>query len=639
VSDTNFSGGSTITRTNTIDLSGVTNPAPAAVYQSQRFGNFTYTFSGYASGSLQTLRLHFADTHWTTANQRLFNVSINGTQVLSSFDVIGTAGAGNKALIEAFTMPATSSGTYVLMFTTVKDASTISGIEILPAVTSSVQVNCGGPAVGMFAADADFSGGSTITRTNTIDLSGVTSPAPAAVYQSQRFGNFTYTFSGYAAGSPHNVRLHFADTHWTAANQRLFNVSINGSQVLSNFDVIGTAGAGNKALIEAFTVPANASGAYVLTFTTVKDAATISGIEILPVVSSQSLALPHSGSTFHASSSYVYGNASGHTPEHQHYFYSAARPMPWNESGNVFAANDVLYTWVYVVPGDVPAQIMLQFYGSDGTWNHRAYWGGNYLTSGSTGAANFQVSSALPGPGWSQLTVTAGQVGLTGLSANGMAFTLYGGFVYWDDAGYLTQGNFPENVWVDDAPPAGATVASDGGDGWTWLPQAAVMSSAITGFSVQKSVNAAGEHQHYLHDAPSGNQLVLGTQDWLYCWIFIDPIATPSEVMLKWETSSGNWSRAYWGSNSITSSSGTTVYEGPIPPAAIGSWYKLTVSAASLGLAGARLSGIGFTLFNGAAYWDDAGRLAGGPGGQEYVWVDDAPVPGALLASDGGDHW
>jgi hypothetical protein len=292
VADTNFSGGSTITRNNTIDLSGATNPAPAAVYQSQRFGNFTYTFSGFTSGSLQNVRLHFADTHWTTSGQRIFNVSINGTQVLANLDVVATAGAGNKALIEAFTMPASSSGAYTIAFTTVKDAATISGIEIQPAVNPSVQVNTGGPTVGTFLADYDFTGGSTITRNSTIDLSAVTNPAPAAVYQSQRYGNFSYTFSGFAAGSLQNVRLHFADTHWTSAGQRVFNVSINGVQVLSNFDIIGTVGAGNRALIESFPIAASSTGTYVITFTTITDAATISGIELLPTATTQAVKTP-----------------------------------------------------------------------------------------------------------------------------------------------------------------------------------------------------------------------------------------------------------------------------------------------------------------------------------------------------------
>jgi hypothetical protein len=148
------------------------------------------------------------------------------------------------------------------------------------AGTSSVQVNCGGPAVSPFAADEDFAGGGTISHTNTIDLSGVTNPAPMAVYQTGRDGNFTYTIPGFTAASSHTLKLHFAETYWSTAGSRVFNVSINGTQVLTNFDIFAAAGAKNKAVIEQFAEPANSSGQYVIKFTTVKDNALVSGIEI-----------------------------------------------------------------------------------------------------------------------------------------------------------------------------------------------------------------------------------------------------------------------------------------------------------------------------------------------------------------------
>jgi len=147
-------------------------------------------------------------------------------------------------------------------------------------VGTPVQINCGGPAVSPFVADKDFTGGSTIDHANTIDLSGVTNPAPMAVYQTARIGGFTYTIPGFTAGASHTVRLHFAETFWTSVGSRIFNVSINGTQVLSNFDVFAAAGAKNKAVIEQFTVHVNSSGQYVIQFTTVRDHSLISGIEV-----------------------------------------------------------------------------------------------------------------------------------------------------------------------------------------------------------------------------------------------------------------------------------------------------------------------------------------------------------------------
>jgi hypothetical protein len=144
----------------------------------------------------------------------------------------------------------------------------------------AIKVNSGGPAVSPFVADTGFSGGSTINHANTINTTGLTNPAPAAVYQTARIGNFTYTLGGFTASSSHTVRLHFCETFHTAAGQRRFNVTLNGTQVLTNFDVFATAGAINKANIQQFTANANGSGQYVIQFTTVTDNSLVSGIEI-----------------------------------------------------------------------------------------------------------------------------------------------------------------------------------------------------------------------------------------------------------------------------------------------------------------------------------------------------------------------
>ena len=353
-----------------------------AVYQTARIANFTYTVPGFTAGASHTVRLHFAETFWSSAGSRIFNVSINGTTVLSNFDIFATAGAQNKAVIEQFNEPANSNGQYVIQFTTVVNNSLVSGIEITsgasctapsapsglsataisssqinlswtasssscavtynifrsttsgftpsssnqiasgvsgtsfsdsglaasttyfylvegtnsggtsgpsnqasamtPAGSGPVQINSGGPAVSPFIADTGFTGGSTINHANTIDLTGVTNPAPMAVYQTARIGNFTYTIpaTGFAAGSSHTVRLHFAETFWTSAGSRIFNVTINGAQVLTNFDIFAATGAKNKAIVEQFTVNANSSGQYVIQFTTVKDNSLVSGTEI-----------------------------------------------------------------------------------------------------------------------------------------------------------------------------------------------------------------------------------------------------------------------------------------------------------------------------------------------------------------------
>jgi hypothetical protein len=147
-------------------------------------------------------------------------------------------------------------------------------------VTTGVQINSGGPAVAPFTADADFAGGGTINHANTISLSGVTNPAPMAIYQGARVGNFSYAVPGFSPGSSHTVRLHFAETFFSTTGSRTFNVSINGMTVLTNFDILAAAGAKNIAVIKQFTEPASSTGDYVITFTSVINQSLVSGIEI-----------------------------------------------------------------------------------------------------------------------------------------------------------------------------------------------------------------------------------------------------------------------------------------------------------------------------------------------------------------------
>ena len=117
--------------------------------------------------------------------------------------------------------------------------------------------------------------------TTAVNTSGVTNAAPAAVYQSERFGNLTYTFPNLTASSQYTVRLHFAELYQTAVGKRVFNVNINGTTVLSNFDIFAAATASYKAVVREFTTSANASGQLIIQSVTVTDNATIEGIEIL----------------------------------------------------------------------------------------------------------------------------------------------------------------------------------------------------------------------------------------------------------------------------------------------------------------------------------------------------------------------
>jgi hypothetical protein len=164
-----------------------------------------------------------------------------------------------------------------------------------------------------------------------------------------------------------------------------------------------------------------------------------------------------------------------------------------------------------------------------------------------------------------------------------------------------------DTVWVDDAVPAGAAQASDGGDGWNWV------SSNPTPFSgalAQQSNVASGEHQHYFYNAIATLSVAVG--DALFAYVYLDPANPPSEVMLQWYD--GSWEhRAYWGGNLLvwgTDGTASRINMGALPPT--GQWVKLSVPASLLGLEGHTLSGMAFALYNGRATWDYAGKAPSG---------------------------
>ena len=120
---------------------------------------------------------------------------------------------------------------------------------------------------GAFQGDRFVQGGSTYTNSKTIDTSHVTNPAPQQVYESERYGIFTYTIPQLQAGKNYTVRLHFAEIYFSSSGQRVFNVSMNNTLVLDNFDIVAAAGGPNIAVIEQFQTTADANGNIIIAFT------------------------------------------------------------------------------------------------------------------------------------------------------------------------------------------------------------------------------------------------------------------------------------------------------------------------------------------------------------------------------------
>jgi hypothetical protein len=139
------------------------------------------------------------------------------------------------------------------------------------------------PSAWVNNSAAKTSTGSTTSAINVTDPS-IPAGTPAALFTTNRFDNaagtdMVWTLPVPKAGT-YTVRLYFAETYWSAAGKRIFNVSINGTQVLTNFDIVAAAGAAKKGIVKSFTV--STSGPVVVSFgRTAADNPAVSGLEVL----------------------------------------------------------------------------------------------------------------------------------------------------------------------------------------------------------------------------------------------------------------------------------------------------------------------------------------------------------------------
>lgn len=292
--DAHYGSASTIqtaTNTSTVSTAGVTDPAPMAVYQSMRLlanGSTTplfYVLPSLTPGATYKVRLHWATFSDGSTGQRSINVLLNGQPVISHLDVFAAAGGDLKALVREVSGIADGAGNLVVALTA--DAgfpimsAFINGIEVLPGSMTYLSIDSGGSGSSPYVADTDFSGGSTFSTASSISTAGVVDPAPMAVYQTVRYGNFSYTLSSLTPVASYVVRLHFAEIFWSSVGQRVFNVTINGTTVLSNVDIIAASGSANQAIVKEFNVVADGSGNIAINFTSVVDNAAVNGIELL----------------------------------------------------------------------------------------------------------------------------------------------------------------------------------------------------------------------------------------------------------------------------------------------------------------------------------------------------------------------
>ncbi len=126
---------------------------------------------------------------------------------------------------------------------------------------------------------------------------------------------------------------------------------------------------------------------------------------------------------------------------HGHLFHST-------KTGFEIQPGDHLFTYVFIVPGQVPEEIMVQWH--DGTnWEHRAFWGADIIQAGAVNSPSRFRAGELPAAGeWVLLDIPASAVDLEGKRIHGMSFQLFGGQAKFNRAGTIDPAELPERSYI-----------------------------------------------------------------------------------------------------------------------------------------------------------------------------------------------
>lgn len=186
----------------------------------------------------------------------------------------------------------------VLMLVSAAGAGMIGSVGVAQAQDGGdviERVNAGGPSVSAssgpdWASDSSgstySSGGSTFT-TDSLTAGDITNPtdAPSEVFLTERYSDHSWSFD-VTAGTEYEVRLYFAEvyhgveTSSADTGDRVFDASVEGDQVLNDYDIVAETGGAATATVETFEVTPS-DGTLDVSFTTEVDNAKVSAIEIV----------------------------------------------------------------------------------------------------------------------------------------------------------------------------------------------------------------------------------------------------------------------------------------------------------------------------------------------------------------------
>lgn len=173
-------------------------------------------------------------------------------------------------------------------------ALVVGGSGVANAEPVTVNIDVGGAGDATFAPDSFGTSGLADTLpagAPSLPNWRVAHPIPAALWHTSRYLESSYAIPGLTPGDTYEVRLYFMDWYFKGkSGMRIFDVAIDGTKVLTNFDIIANAkalgadGANNFGLEKDFTTVVGESGTITIDFIRgAQDQPQVNAIALVPV--------------------------------------------------------------------------------------------------------------------------------------------------------------------------------------------------------------------------------------------------------------------------------------------------------------------------------------------------------------------
>jgi hypothetical protein len=369
-------------------------PGVSAAPASLSFG----ATAGGANPSSQTITISNSGggtLNWTAAKTQPWLVlgatSGSGTSVLSVQAVTGSLAAGTYS----DTVTISGAGANPASQTVAVTFTVASAVGPPPSGTPLISINCGGSATTgadgtNWTADQYYTGGDLLYTGYLIN-----GTQDLYVYRTGRrglYGNFSYTVP--VPNGSYTLKLKFAESTYGSKGQRVFNVNVNGSPVLTNFDIVADVGplmADDKQFPVMVT-----NGTLQIDFIGVVGYGMVNGIQVLAAGSTPApTPTPTPTLSLSTSSLSFAGTAGGANPPGQSVTVSNAGTgtLTWTAASN--------QSWLAVSPGAGTNSGSLSVSVTIGALAAGSYTGTVTVNGGAAGSATVDVG----------LTIAAGQAG------------------------------------------------------------------------------------------------------------------------------------------------------------------------------------------------------------------------------------